>query len=100
MSGRCTWCTGFGCIMEGGPAVEAVAAMEPGAMVAGAAKSETAEGIAKAVIGPVIVVWRGLSIFTAARRDTVMFQGQGIPRRADRDRSGVGRRRSAQHRRR
>src|SRR4029077_20962969 len=100
MSGRCTWCTGFGCIMEGRPAVEAVAAMEPGEMVAGATKSETAEGIAKAVIGPIIVVWRGLAIFTAARRDTVMFQGQGITGRADRDRSDRGRRRSAEHGRR
>jgi hypothetical protein len=75
MSGRCPWSTGFGCIIEGRPAVEAVAAMEPGAMAAGAIKSETAEGIAKSVIGPVIVVWRSLGIVTAGRRDTAVIRG-------------------------
>src|SRR5271166_4159779 len=103
-----------GCAAETRSTVKSAAIVDPGevtetvqpgkAMEATGPKPETgepAEGIAVAVIGPVIVTRRALGIVTAARRDTAGAEvwGKGVSGRADRKRSGRGGRRSAQHRR-
>jgi hypothetical protein len=88
----------LGCAMETRSVMESVAAAETEPMASGGAKSETAEGVAQAIIRPVIVAGRTLGIVTAAR-DTVMIQGQGVAGWANGNRSGRGGGRSAQHRR-
>jgi hypothetical protein len=84
------------------PAREAAKAGRPGdameATGAGAESGEPNEGIAPAVIRPVIVTRRALGIAAAARRDTTVIRvirGKGVARRADR--LGRGWSRSAQY---
>src|SRR5215831_9574487 len=92
---------------EPGEAMEATGAKseagEPGeVMEATGAKSEAgepAEGIAVAIIRPVIVTRPTLGIVAAARPDTAVPRGERVSGRADQNRSGGVRRRSAQHRR-
>ena len=83
-----------------GPKSEAVE--PPEAMEATGPKSEAgepAEGIAIAIIRPVIVTRPALGIVAAARPDTAVARGERVSGRADRNRSGSVRRRSAQYRR-
>jgi hypothetical protein len=85
------------------PATVEPATVEPGeAMEATGAKSEAgepAEGIAVAIIRPVVVTRPALGIVAAARPDTAVTRGERVSGWADRNRSGGARRRSAQHRR-
>ena len=101
----------LGCAMKSRPTVEAAtvesatmeaATMEPSeAMEATGAKSEAgepAEGIAVAIIRPVVVTRPALGIVAAARPDTAVTRGERVSGWADRNRSGGAGRRSAQHR--
>src|SRR6516162_5250548 len=91
-------CAELSSTMETRPTVGSVATVEPdGAVEAAGTRTETrksAEGIAEAVIGPIIVAGRTFGIVAAARRDTAIIRRQGVTRWADRDRSGRGRQRS------
>jgi hypothetical protein len=100
----------LGCAVKSRPTVEAAtveaatveaATVELGeAMEATGAKSETgepAEGIAVAIIRPVVVTRPTLGIVAAARPDTAVTRGERVSGWADRSRSGGARRRSAQH---
>ena len=91
-----------GCAVKSCPTVEAVT-VEPGeAMEATGAKSEAgepAEGVAVAIIRPVVVTRRALGIVAAARADTAVTRGERVSGWADRNWSGGARRRSTQHRR-
>ena len=97
----------LGCAMKSRPTVEAAtveaSTVELGeAMEATGAKSEAgepAEGIAVAIIRPIVVTRPALGIVAAARPDAAVTRGERVSGWADRNRSGGARRRSAQHRR-
>ena len=97
----------LGCAMKSRPTVEAAtveaSTVELGeAMEATGAKSEAgepAEGIAVAIIRPIVVTRPALGIVAAARPDTAVTRGERVSGWADRNSSGGARRRSTQHRR-
>jgi hypothetical protein len=97
-----------GCAVKSRPTVEAAtveaatveaATMQPSEpMEATGAKTEAgepAEGIAVAIIRPVVVTRPALGIVAATRPDTAVTRGERVSGRADRNRSGGVRRRSA-----